>query len=59
MIILLIHKNPKYLSPPASLQGGKALDFAGWREVILKIKNKEHLHPKGLEHIKRIKERLN
>jgi hypothetical protein len=39
--------------------GKKALDFSGWREVILKIKNKEHLHPKGLEHIKRIKERLN
>jgi hypothetical protein len=39
--------------------GKKALDFADWREVRLKIKNKEHLQPKVLEHIKRIKERLN
>jgi hypothetical protein len=64
LFIIIVH-NPNSLDKVIEyfdkfpLLGKKALDFSGWREVILKIKNKEHLHPKGLEHIKRIKERLN
>lgn len=40
------------------LLGKKALDYADWREVRLKIQNKEHLHPMGLEHIKIIQKRF-
>jgi len=41
------------------LLSNKALDYADWREVVLKFKDKEFLQPQELEHIKIIKERLN
>jgi len=41
------------------LLSNKALDYADWREVVLKFRNEKTLQPKELEHIKRIKERLN